>query len=97
MSCRKSVYKTPPGRSALRGSASLGAAGSSACFRVRLCYYGGRIRWEDYEIKPGAKEWRRRHPHAQWSYKSLPLTVALVGLLVVVFVFVVLLEVLEPR
>jgi hypothetical protein len=54
-----------------------------------------KVCWEDYEIKGSrAAEWRRRH--AQWSHKSLLLTVALVGLLVAL-VFVVLLEVVEPR
>jgi hypothetical protein len=41
-----------------------------------------RVHWEDYEIKgPGAEVWRRRR--AQWSYKSLFVIAALVGLLVV--------------
>jgi hypothetical protein len=54
-----------------------------------------RIRWEDYEIKgPGAVEWRRRH--AQWSYKSLLVTVSLAGLLVAP-VSAVLLGGVEPR
>jgi hypothetical protein len=55
-----------------------------------------RIRWEDYEIKGrGAEEWHRRHAR-QWSYKSLLVMVALVGLLVAL-VFAVLFEVVEPR
>ncbi|KAF8495884.1 FAD/NAD-P-binding domain-containing protein [Russula emetica] len=55
-----------------------------------------RICWEDYEIKgPGAEEWRRRR-HTQCSYKSLLVTVALVGL-IVALVFAVLLGVVEPR
>jgi hypothetical protein len=54
-----------------------------------------RIRWEDYEIKgPGAAEWRRRH--AQWSYKSLLVTVSPAGLLAAP-VFAVLLGGVEPR
>jgi len=49
-----------------------------------------RVRWEDYEIKGrGAEEWRRRR--AQWSYKTLFVIAALVGLLVV------LLGGVEPR
>ena len=52
-----------------------------------------RVRWEDYEIKgPGVEEWCRGH--AQWPYKPLLVTVALVGLLVAL-VFAVLLEVVE--
>ena len=64
---------------------------------VLLWWWLRRIRWEDYEIKgPGAEEWRRRHCRARWSYKSLIVTVALVGLLVAL-VFAVLLEDVEPR
>ena len=55
-----------------------------------------RVRWEDYEIEgPGAEEWHRRHA-PQWSYKSLLVMVALVGLLVAL-VFAVIFEVVEPR
>jgi hypothetical protein len=56
-----------------------------------------RVRWEDYEIEgPGAGEWRRRHRHARWSYKSLLVTVALPVLIALVFT-VFSLEVVEPR
>lgn len=41
MTCCKSVSKTPSGRSARHGTASVGTAGSPARSRVRLCCSGG--------------------------------------------------------